>query len=337
MAATLHDVATLAGVSIKTVSNVVNDYKHIRPSTREKVLAAIAELGYTPNISARSLRSGRTGVIGLALPELSLSYFAELADAVIRAAERHSLVVLIEQTGGGDRDREIAMLSSPRLQLIDGLIFSPLGMSTDDADLLNVSYPLVLLGERIFGGPTDHVTMRNVEAAKAATTHLLERGRRRIAVLGAHEGELVGSAALRLQGYREALDDAGIPYDESLVRHVGRWHRLDGAQAMHDLLDSGVPFDAVFGFNDTLALGAVRVLQEAGLRIPQDVAVIGFDGLDETKYSLPTLSTVDPGRDAIADTAVRVLAERIANRDAQGPPREILTDFAIVERESTAV
>lgn len=337
MAATLHDVATLAGVSIKTVSNVVNDYQHIRPSTREKVLAAIAQLGYKPNISARSLRSGRTGVIGLALPELSLSYFAELADAVIRAAERHKLVVLIEQTGGGDRDREIAMLSSPRLQLTDGLIFSPLGMSSDDSGLLEVPYPLVLLGERIFGGPTDHVTMRNVEAAKAATAHLLERGRRRIAVIGAHEGELVGSAALRLQGYQEALEDAGVPYDESLIRYVGEWHRLDGAQAMHELLDSGVEFDAVFGLNDTLALGAVRVLQEAGRRIPQDVAVIGFDGLDETKYSLPTLSTVDPGRDEIAETAVRILAERINNRDEQVPPRQILTDFSIVERESTAV
>jgi DNA-binding LacI/PurR family transcriptional regulator len=337
MAVTLHDVAMLAGVSIKTVSNVVNDYEHIRPSTREKVLAAITELGYKPNISARSLRSGRTGVIGLALPELSLSYFAELADAVIRAAERHKLVVLIEQTGGGDRDREIAMLSSPRLQLTDGLIFSPLGMSSEDAGLLNVPYPLVLLGERIFGGPTDHVTMKNVEAAKAATAHLIERGRRRIAVIGAHEGELVGSAALRLHGYREALADAGLPYDESLVRYVGEWHRLDGAQAMHRLLDSGVEFDAVFGLNDTLALGAVRVLQESGRRIPQDVAVIGFDGLDETKYSLPTLSTVDPGRDEIADTAVRVLAERIANRDEQVPPREYLTDFSIVERESTAV
>ena len=337
MATTLHDVATLAGVSIKTVSNVVNDYQHIRPSTREKVLAAIAELGDKPNISARSLRSGRTGVIGLALPELSLSYFAELADAVIRAAERHKLVVLIEQTGGGDRDREIAMLSSPRLQLTDGLIFSPLGMSSDDASLLDVPYPLVLLGERIFGGPTDHVTMRNVEAAKAATAHLLERGRRRIAVIGAHEGELVGSAALRLQGYKEALEDAGVPYDESLICYVGEWHRLDGAQAMHALLDSGVDFDAVFGLNDTLALGAVRVLQEAGRRIPQDVAVIGFDGLDETKYSLPTLSTVDPGRDEIAETAVRVLAERINNRSEQVPPRQYLTEFSIVERESTAV
>ncbi|MCP2032025.1 DNA-binding LacI/PurR family transcriptional regulator [Okibacterium sp. HSC-33S16] len=337
MATTLHDVATLAGVSIKTVSNVVNDYAHIRPSTREKVLKAIAELGYQPNLSARSLRSGRTGVIGLALPELSLSYFAELADAVIRAAERHGLVVLIEQTGGGDRSREIEMLSSPRLQLTDGLLFSPLGMGQDDVELLNVSYPLVLLGERIFGGPTDHVTMRNEEAAKAATTHLIEGGRRRIAVLGVHEGERVGSAGLRLKGHREALDEAGIEFDERLMGRVDRWHRLDGAETMRRIIESGVEFDAVFGLNDTLALGAMRVLQEAGLRVPQDVAVMGFDGLDEAKYSLPTLSTVDPGRDEIAETAVRVLAERIENRGKPYTRERHLTTFEVIARESTAV
>ena len=335
MATTLHDVATLAGVSIKTVSNVVNDYEHIRPTTREKVLKAISELGYKPNLSARSLRSGRTGVIGLALPELSLSYFAELADAVIRAAERQHLVVLIEQTGGGDRTREIGMLSSPRLQMTDGLIFSPLGMGPEDIPLLDVSYPLVLLGERIFGGPADHVTMRNVEAAKAATKHLIDAGRRRIAVLGVHDGELVGSAALRLQGYREALEEAGLEFDQRLMGSVGRWHRLDGAETMRTLLASGVQFDAVFGLNDTLALGAMRVLQEAGLRIPEDVAVMGFDGLDEAKYSLPTLSTVDPGRDEIADTAVRVLAERIENRDKPHTRQEYLTDFTVIGREST--
>lgn len=347
MAATLHDVAAVAGVSIKTVSNVVNEYEHIRPSTREKVLKAIRELDYRPNISARSLRSGRSGVIGLALPELSLSYFAELADAVIREAEKRHLVVLIEQTGRGDRNKEIALLSSPRLQLTDGLIFSPLGMDSEDMAHLNVDYPLVLLGERIFGGPVDHVTMKNVGAARAATAHLLDRGRRRIAVIGALEGESLGSAALRVQGYRQALEEVGAAVDESLLRYVTGWHRLDGARAMRELLASGVQFDAVFGLNDTLALGAMRVLQEVGVRIPEDVVVIGFDGLDETRYSLPTLSTIDPGRDEIAATAVRVLVERIAAKaeSIKGKPgeaepfvpREYLAEFSVEERESTAV
>lgn len=335
MAATLHDVARIAGVSIKTVSNVINDYPHIRPTTKQRVLDAIAELDYRPNLSARSLRSGRTGVIGLAVPELSLSYFAELADAVIRSAERHGVTVLIEQTGG-DRAREVELLTSPRRQLTDGLIFSALGMDSDDSEYLRVGYPLVLLGERIFGGPTDHVTMRNVDAARAATEHLIALGRRRIAVVGAHEGEVIGSAGLRLRGYREALEAAGIPFDPALIGYTTLWHRSNGADAMRALLASGVDFDAVFGLNDTLTLGAMRVLQEAGLRIPKDVAAIGFDDLDEAQYSLPTLTTIDPGREEIAETAVRVLLERIASTDLALPPREILADFRIVERESTA-
>jgi DNA-binding LacI/PurR family transcriptional regulator len=336
MAATLHDVARLAEVSIKTVSNVINDYPHIRPATRERVEAAIAELGYQPNLSARSLRSGRTGVISLALPELSLSYFAELADSVIAAAEKRGLTVLIEQTGG-DRDRELDMLRSPRRKLSDGLLFSPLGLGQDDVGLIAVPYPLVLLGERIFGGPADHVTMQNIEAGRAATEYLLEAGRRRIAVIGAHEGEVIGSAGLRLRGYREALDAAGVAFDPRLIGYTDLWHRANGANSMRQLLSTGVDFDAVFGLNDTLALGAMRVMQEAGIRVPQDVSVVGFDNLDEGEYSLPSLTTIDPGREEIAETAVRVLLERVDGR-VEGPqlPREILARFSMVERESTA-
>ncbi len=334
MAATVHDVARLAGVSIKTVSNVINDYPHIRPTTREKVEQAIAELGYTPNLTARNLRSGRSGSIALALPELSLSYFAELADAVIAAAEKRGHTVTIEHTGG-DRARELDVLRSPRRKLSDGLIFSPLGMGQDDVHLTAVEYPLVLLGERIFGSPADHVTMKNVEAGRAATEHLIAQGRRRIAVVGAHDGEVIGSAGLRLRGYREALDAAGIEFDPALIAYTELWHRANGATSMRELLASGVRFDAVFGLNDTLALGAMRVLQEAGLRVPADVAVVGFDDLDEAQYSLPSLTTIDPGREQIADTAVQLLLDRVEQR-ATGPSREIFADFRIVDRESTA-
>ena len=335
MAVTLHDVAQLAGVSIKTVSNVINDYPHISIATREKVEAAVAQLGYQPNLSARGLRSGRTGVIGLALPELSLSYFGELADAVIARAHEHGLAVQIEQTGA-DRDREVELLRSPRIRLTEGIIFSPLGMGPDDAQLLDVEYPLVLLGERIFGAPVDHVTMQNVEAARAATEYLIAHGRRRIAVLGAHAGEVVGSAGLRLRGYREALQQAGLPFDPELIAHTTLWHRANGASCMRELLGKGVEFDAVFGLNDTLALGGMRVLQEAGYRVPEEVAVIGFDNLDEAQYSLPSLTTIDPGREQIARLAVDTLIARIDERERpRAEPRETLVDFSLVEREST--
>ena len=334
MAATLHDVARVAGVSIKTVSNVVNDYPYIRPETRARVEAAIAELGYQPNPSARSLRSGRTGLIGLAVPELSLSsYFAELADRMIAAAEQRGLTVLIEQTGG-DRQRELDVLRSARRKMTDGLLFSALGMQQEDAELLRQPYPLVLLGESIFGGPADHVTMHNVEAARAATEHLLALGRRRIAIVGAHVGEVIGSAGLRLRGYREALEAAGEPFREELIGYAGRWHRFDGAEVTRRLIASGVEFDALFAFNDNLAFGAMRALQEADIAIPDRVAVLGFDNLDDAAYTVPSLSTVDPGLPEIVDTSIALLADRIAGRGEDGP-REIMAAYRIVEREST--
>lgn len=338
MAVTLRDVAQRAGVSIKTVSNVVHKRQYVKDSTRDIVQAAIDELGYRPNLSARSLRSGRSGVIGLALPEVRLPYFAELADSVITEAKQRGHTVLIEQTGA-EPAAERELLRSPRLQLTDGLIFSPLALSQSDVGLLEVDYPLVTLGERIFDGPCDHVVMDNVAAARAATEHLLEAGCRRIAVIGAHEGEDQGSAALRLRGHQEALDAAGMPRDDRLVGYVGLWHRQDGADAMRRLLASGVEVDGVFGMNDTLALGALRALQDTGLAVPEDVKVIGFDDLEETRYTSPTLSSVDPGRMEIARTAVRVLVERIEERlagETPAPRRQYTTSYRVVPRESTA-
>jgi DNA-binding LacI/PurR family transcriptional regulator len=300
----MRDVATHAGVSPKTVSNVMNGYPYIREATRVKVLASIDALGYQMNISARNLKSGRTGIIGLAVPELSLPYFAELADAVINAAEEHGLTVMIEQTGAV-RERELTALARPRGHLVDGLLFSPLGLGPDDVEQLRTPTPMVLLGERIFHGPVDHVMIDNVTGTRAAVQHLLELGRRRIAVIGTHPGEVVGP-----------------------------WHRSTGAEAMEQLLASGAKFDAVLGLNDTLALGAIRVLARHGIRIPDDVAVAGFDDIDEASYSTPTLTTVDPGRGQIARTAVELLVERMGGDDSEH--REIVAPYELHVRESTA-
>jgi len=334
MSATMNDVARLAGVSLKTVSNVVNGYPYIRETTRLRVQTAIAELDYHVNIAARNLRVGRTGMIGLAVPELSLPYFAELADSVIRAAQAHGLTVLIEQTSAG-RAREVEVLSGQGRRMTDGLIFSPLALGTDDRDLFQVDFPMVVLGERIFQPPADHVTMNNVEAAYAATKHLIDLGRRRIAVVGAHAGETVGSAGLRVAGYERALADAGIPFDPVLVGEAGLWHRATGAATMNQLLDTGTEIDAVFALNDALALGVLRVLHARGLSIPGDVAVMGFDDIDDASYSSPSLSTVAPGREQIARTAVDLLVERIAAAGNARPFVEVIADYEIIRREST--
>jgi DNA-binding LacI/PurR family transcriptional regulator len=328
----MRDVARHAGVSPKTVSNVMNGYPYIREETRTKVLASIDALGYQMNISARNLKSGRTGILGLAIPELSLPYFGELADAVIEAADEHGLTVMIEQTGA-DRDRELTVLNRPRGHLVDGLLYSPLGLGQEDIGQLNTSTPMVLLGERIFHSPVDHVMIDNVAGTKAAVDHLLQLGRRRIAVIGVHPGEKLGTASIRYGAYAAALKEHDVPVPEELAFPAGRWHRSTGAEATERLLASGAKFDAVLGLNDTLALGAVRVLTRHGLRIPDDVAVVGFDNIDETKYSTPTLTTVDPGRTQIARAAVELLVKRMAGDDSEH--QEIVAPYELHVREST--
>jgi DNA-binding LacI/PurR family transcriptional regulator len=332
MPVTMHDVAQRAGVSVKTVSNVVNGYPHIRESTRRRVEEAIDHLGYRLNLSARNLRTRRTGMITLNVPELSLPYFAELADSVIRAADERGWSVLIEQTGA-ERTRELGVLAGRRRHLTDGVIFSPLALGPDDLSRFDVDFPLVVLGERVFGARADHVTMNNVEAAQAATAHLIATGRRRIAVVGAHAGEVIGSAALRLTGYERALAGAGIPHDPMLVGEAGLWHRSTGAETLGRMLDSGVEIDAVFALNDAMALGALHALHARRIDVPGDVALIGFDDVDDVRYSVPTISSVDPGRDEIARTAVELLVERIGG--SEEPFRRIVPGTRIVGREST--
>lgn len=341
MAVTMHDVARVAGVSTKTVSNVINGYPHVRSATRDRVQDAIAQLGYELNQTARNLRLGRTGMITLALPELRLTYFAELADEVIAAAEREGLRVLIEQTNG-DQARELAVLHGARQIPADGLIFSPLALGQDDVALFDVEFPLVLLGERVFGSASDHVAVDNVAAARAATAHLLDRGRRRIAVVGVHPDEPVGAPALRERGFREAMAAAGLPIDERLIRTGIAWHMSVGAQLTDDLISSGVGFDAVFALNDALAMGVLHSLHAHRVDVPQQVAVIGFDDIEEAGYIRPTLSSVAPGRREIAARAVALLLEQVRDRsdptaERRRPARHELARYGVVARESTAI
>ena len=330
----LKDVAARAGVSIKTVSNVVNGYVHVAPATRARVQAAIEALGYVPNMAARQLRSGRSGVIALALPELQSPYFAEIAGLIVQAAERRSWTVLIDQTDG-HAERERNLVAGLRRHAIDGLIFSPLALAGEELAQRDGT-PMVLLGERIWHGPADHVAIDNTAAAAEATRHLCLLGRRRIAAIGVQHLPSAVTAHQRLAGYRAALAEAGLPADPGREMAVDGFHRADGAAAMARLLDSGDPPDAVFCFNDLLALGALRTLLSRRVAVPEEVAVVGFDDIEDGRFSTPTLSTIAPNAPRIAQLAVDLLAERLGDGPAAaGAPRELRVDHRLVVREST--
>jgi DNA-binding LacI/PurR family transcriptional regulator len=331
----LKDVAARAGVSIKTVSNVVNGYVHVAPGTRARVQAVIEALGYVPNLAARQLRGGRSGVIALAVPELPAPYFAELAGLIVQAAERRRWTVLIDQTDGR-AERERDLLAGLRRHAIDGLIFSPSALNGEEI-VGSGGPPAVLLGARAGPGVADHVAIDDRAAGADATRHLCELGRNRIAVIGVLDDSPRGAAARRrLAGYRAALAEAGLANDPALEVGVGRFGRAEGAAAMGRLLGRARPPDAVFCVNDLLALGALRTLLERGVDVPGEVALIGFDDIEDGRFSTPTLSTVAPDTPRVAQLAVDLLAERLGDGPAaSGPPRELRVEHRLLPREST--
>jgi len=332
MAVTMNDVARAAGVSLKTVSNVLNDYEFIRPATKQRVQDAIAELGYEANLTARSLRSGKTRMLGLVLSDLSAPYYAELASKLMKAAARRGYRVLVEQSDAV-ADVELNALQGPFRQLTDGLLFTPLIIDAEAIAARLGKKPLVMLGEHILDPRFDLVTMKNGEAAAALTAHLLAAGRRRIAVIGAHPEESAGSPGLRLTGYRNALEQAGVPFDPALIAPC-EWRRDHGAAAIAGLLEKGVEFDAVFGLNDVLALGAMHELLIRGVRVPDEVAVAGFDDIDEARFASPSLTTVSPGMEEIAERSIAVLLDRIEGQETGDKGVHVEAGFQLKIRES---
>jgi LacI family transcriptional regulator, repressor for deo operon, udp, cdd, tsx, nupC, and nupG len=328
----IRDVAALARVSPTTVSNVLSGNRPVSEATRERVHWAIDQLGYRPNLSARTLRLRRAGLIAVAVPEIDVPYFAELIGHVVQAAREREYTVLIDQTEGR-LEAERFVLSGMNPGMVDGILFSPLGIERSEYENRRDNTPLVLLGERISGTGFDHVAIDNGAAAADATTHLLERGCRRIAAIGHQERPGGGTAPQRTEGYRQALEAAGIPFEPSLVVHAAKYHRRDGAQAMSEILDRGELPDAVFGYTDLVALGAIHTLNERGLRVPEDVAVIGIDGIDEGRYSMPTLTTIEPDKVAIATTALELLFDRIS--DGTREPRQVVVPHTLTMRRST--
>lgn len=327
----LIDIAQRVGVSAKTVSNVVHGQGMVSDEKRAEILAVIQELGYRPNLAARQLRTGTSGMVAMGLPDLREPYFAEFASAFCTAAERRGITVVVRQTHG-DSDVERAFSESDGLPALEGIVMSPLSLTPRDLSTRSSTVPLVLIGEHGQALATEsvpHVGVDNIAAAAAATRLMLDRGRRRVAVIGAQEQGSTATARLRLEGYRRALDEFGIRFDPALIGHVPHFNRAEGSAAAEALIASGAAFDGLFCFNDSLAFGALYALAAHGVVVPDEVTVVGFDAIEEGRYSRPAFATVDPNSAEVSEIILDTLTGAASIPFAAG---RYTVPFAIEER-----
>lgn len=328
---TLADVAAVAGVSAKSVSNVLLDRPGVSAATRERVLAAVAEVGYAPNPAGRGLVSGRTGRIAVVVPMLYQPYFAEMAERLILALEEQGLTTTLRIAPDAAAERDAVLgVTTPD---VDGVIICPHSFVATMLEGVELTRPVVLLG----GAPIerlDCVIMGEYEGAYAAARHLLESGRRRIALLW-NSPDGVEPEGDRYAGYRTAISEHGIDVDPALFATGSDWdRRVSGYEAMVGLLRSGARFDAALCVNDAIAVGALRALRSHGRSVPDDVAVTGFDATDEGEFTTPALTSVSPRKPEMVERAVAMLVERLGGYT--GPGRHVRTGADLVVRASSA-
>jgi LacI family transcriptional regulator, galactose operon repressor len=331
-APTISDVAREAGVSVATVSRVVNRSGDVAATTRERVLRVIREQGYSTNRSARALSGGRTGLVGVMLPKIQSSYFAVLADAIVDALYDHDLRAVLCPTRH-ERDREAGLLGLLMRGTTEGAIL--ILPSESEAELLALRerhYPFVVLDPKTpIAQGLPCVTAANTTGAGAATAHLLALGHRRI---GAVTGP-VGWCATeeRLDGYRAGLGAAGIAVDPGLVVEAD-FEVEGGRAAAARLLSLPDPPSAVLAFNDNLAVGVYQGARARGLELPRDLSVVGFDDAEHAPLVTPALTTVRQPLGEMARVAVELLTRLLAGRPLEALRVELAT--RLVLRDSTA-
>jgi LacI family transcriptional regulator len=325
----MKDVARDLNVSVVTVSKALRNQSDISAATKRRVLKRARELNYQPNWIARSLVSGRTHTIGLVVPDLMYSFFAEVAKGIsdeVRPSGYQVVISISEEDPGIER-QEVGLLLARR---VDGLIVASAQAPAHNS-LFHVieehKVPYVLIDRSIAGLKANYVGVNDEKVGKIATEHLIECGCQRIAHIG---GPKVGTAVGRLEGYRKALARHGLAGSGPLVV-AGEYQDSGGYQAMRRLLSQRERPDGVFCFNDPVAAGAVKAILDAGLRIPEDIAVIGVGNVHYSDQLRIPLSTVDQSSALVGRNAAELLLRLIEKR-ARGtrtvllPPRLIVRD-----------
>ena len=330
MAVTISDVAKCAGVSPKTVSNVVHDYPHVRSSTRSKVLKAIEELGYEPNIAARSLVTNRHDLIGFVLWDILNPGYTEMVDTIVaRAREKGYMLIL--GSAGRDPKEEARMATLLIQQRVDGVILASTTKGSEvPGRLVATGVPVVMVSRHVENASADYVVADNLRGGYLATRHVLDLGHDRVAFV---RGTPNASTSVdREAGYRRALENDGIAYNESLVGN-GNYTPQGAYSAAGRLLNLDERPTAIVCANDLMAIAVIDAVLDAGLRVPEDVAVTGFDDVAWAGSRSLNLTTIRVGMDLMAQEAVNLLLSRIQG-DITGSPRKVILPPELVVRRT---
>ncbi|MBP3961156.1 MULTISPECIES: catabolite control protein A [Paenibacillus] len=330
MTVTIYDVAREAGVSMATVSRVVNNNPNVKPQTRKKVFEAIERLGYRPNAVARGLASKKTTTVGVVIPDISNAIFAEVARGIEDIANMYHYNIIL-CNADKKKDKEIRVINTLLEKQVDGLLF--MGGAVTDEHLQafkTANVPIVLCATTDENGTIPSVDIDHEGAAFDAVQTLIKSGHTRIAMIcGTLQDPSNGYA--RFQGYKRALEAAGLPYDETLVR-IGNYRYESGVDAMKYFLELETVPTAVFSATDEMAIGAIHCIQDAGLKVPEQISVISVDNSRMASMVRPQLTAVAQPMYDIGAVSMRLLT-KLMKKEAVENPRVVLP-HEIVNRQS---
>jgi len=310
----MKDVARLAGVSTSTVSHVINNNRFVSDGVREKVEQAIRHLNYAPSALARSLKINQTHTIGMLLTTSSNPFYAEVVRGVEESCYQRGYSLILCNTAG-DEERMNRSLETLMQKRVDGLLMMCTESHLPSADILNryPSIPTVMMDWAPFEGRGDIIQDNALLGGELATQHLIDCGYTRIACIAGPQDKT--PARMRLEGYRNAMTKSGL---EILPGYVGNgdFEFQGGYNGMVELLALETPPEAVFTSNDAMAVGVYHALYQAGMRIPQQMAVMGYDDIELARYLTPPLSTIHQPKDALGELAIDTLIHRLSDPDA---------------------
>jgi len=330
MAASIKDVAREAGVSIATVSRVLNDIDVVNEDTKKKVKDAITKLAYRPNIVARSLKTQKSSTIGIIIPDISNQFYPEIVRGCEDVASIYNYNIML-CNADLDVEKEMEALRILKEKMIDGVIYMSNSIEHNIIDLIKeLQLPTVLVETTDAEGIFPSVTIDNVMAAADAVKYLANKGNKKIAYVGTTI-EKVNALSKRYEGYTKGLTEMGITLDEDLV-YFGGVKARGGYAGINTILDKGAEIDAVFCASDEIAMGVINALRDRSIKVPEDIDVMGFDDIYSASVFYPKLTTVAQPMYDMGSVSMRMLIKAINNLKVE--EEHFVLPYRIVERDS---